>query len=206
MKTQSVCSSRWWYWWWLADWVYSQNSMVVEPQKLFHNGIMKEERILSVNHSSRVLDVDDNFVPLSCNNAIAPIICRKWTNVFGSKPIYQKRIVIPCGQCIYVNVPRLLIFGGLDIQGKFVVNERAFILETTSIVVQGILEMSATKPVDGIPVIRIVMIGEKEEVLFPSHDNAKACGGAQCILGMKAITVLGGQLNSEFNKAVGIVG
>ena len=145
---------------------------------------------------------EHHFVPLSCNRGNDDASsCRSWSSVFGTNQIHTERLVIPCGECVFLdsNVSKLELLDGIDIHGTLRVIEVPLVLETTIVVVQGVLEMSATgKAVDGNPQIRITMIGGKEGKFMPVHDNANACGGSDCVGGKKSITVAGGQVKRTF--------
>ena len=58
----------------------------------------------------------------------------------------------------------LSLLGGLDVLGKLVFPDGYNLnLVTTMIAVQGELEMSASKPVDGTPQIKFTMIGNDDQ-------------------------------------------
>jgi hypothetical protein len=147
----------------------------------------------------RSLQVTTNFVPLSCNANIASATCTSWTNRFGSAITQSSRIIIPCGQCITMNHPgpTLTLQDGMDIQGKLVFPNSNVKLEinTPMVVVQGLLDMQSTKPVDGIPMIKFIMTGSNEQTFTPIGSNANTCGGGKCTVGKKSFTVAGGKLN-----------
>ena len=150
----------------------------------------------------RVLQ-DYEFVPLSCNSNYSIRMsddassCRSWSSVFGTNEVHTERLVVPCGECVFLDVPRLQLLDGLDIHGMLRVLEVPLELETTVLVVQGMLEMTATgKAVDGIPLVHVTMVGENDERFMPVYENSNACGGGECVAGKKSITVAGGQVNS----------
>jgi hypothetical protein len=147
----------------------------------------------------RRLDVDD-FVPLSCNNVISN--CNSWTTIFGSVAEHTSKIIVPCGTCVTMDHPgpELTLQDGIDIQGKLVFPDNYSItLRTTSIVVQGELDMTSTKVVDGTPNIQIIMIGDNSLQKFtPVGENAGACGG-DCVMGKKAIVVAGGKVDRKYS-------
>jgi len=140
----------------------------------------------------------DDFVPLSCNENIG--LCKPWSDRLGTESTYSKRLVIPCGECLTMDLHSLTLNGGLDIRGKLVVPDgHDLTMHSTSIVVQGKLEMNATKAVDGVPLVRFVIIGQDESFFTPIHENENACGGA-CNIGKQAIVVAGGKLTSKYNS------
>ena len=149
----------------------------------------------------RNLQVDGmkDFVPLACNANIATASCNSWTSVFGTSTSFSQRLVIPCGQCVIMDVvgETLALLGGLDVIGKLVFPDGYKLnLSAPVIAVQGELEMIATKQVDGTPNIKITMIGNVDQAFTPIDINAKACNGAvTCNAGKKGIIVAGGKVN-----------
>ena len=148
---------------------------------------------------SRRVQVDGmkDFVPLACNAKIAP--CTSWTKTFGTATSFSGRVVIPCGQCVTMDVSggSLQLLGGLDVIGKLVFPDN-YVLNLSSIViaVQGELEMTASKIVDGIPNIKFTMIGNVDRSFTPLFDNTGACNGdVTCNAGKKGIVVAGGKVN-----------
>lgn len=154
----------------------------------------------TVLHHERSLETED-FVPLSCNRNFKR--CESWTKTFGTDAKHSQRLIIGCGKCVEMDFggPTLELLGGLDIQGKLVVPDKddyRLTIEATMIVVQGELEITSTKPVDGDPMIRFVMIGEEDEFFTPVDENANACGDSEdCNVGKKGIVVAGGTVNSK---------
>ena len=148
--------------------------------------------------------VTTDFVPLSCNNQIAD--CTPWTAKFGTKKIYTRRLLIDCGECVLMDHPgpMLTLLAGLDIRGKLQIlrnqNDPALIINSTMVSVQGVLEMSATKAVDGKPIITFVLEGQDDQSFTPIGENSDACGGNDCIVGKKAITVAGGKVDSKCER------
>jgi hypothetical protein len=158
----------------------------------------------SSNHAprvSRALPEIADFVPLSCNSALATVPCASWTAKFGALAVQSKRVIVPCGECIRMDHPGpiLTLVEGLDIQGKLVfIDGYRLEVRTPLVAVQGELEMSAVKPVDGVPNLKLVMTGETDQVFTPIGQNANACGGVvggACVAGKKAIVVAGGRVN-----------
>jgi G8 domain len=150
--------------------------------------------------SVRSLQAIADFVPLSCNSNLAGTTCSTWTSKFGSSATQSSRIVIPCGQCITMNHPgpTLTLQDGVDVQGKLVFPDSyKLVVDTPLLVVQGELEMTSTKPVDGVPSIKIVLTGSNDQSFTPIGQNANACGGGKCSVGKKSFTVAGGKVNSE---------
>ena len=153
------------------------------------------------DETTRNLQVDGmkDFVPLICNANLASEPCTSWTSLFGNAISFSERIAIPCGQCITMDVVggTLDLLGGLDVMGKLVFPD-GYQLHLTSpiIAVQGELVMTATKTVDGIPNIKLTMIGDVSRSFTPIEINANACNGvATCNAGKKGIIVAGGRLN-----------
>jgi G8 domain len=146
-----------------------------------------------------VAEAIQDFVPLTCNANLGS--CVSWSQTFGTQTQVASRIIVDCGKCITMDHPgpTLTLTAGIDIRGKLIFPDGySLTLNTASITVQGVLEMTATKPVDGSPLIRIVMIGSDTAQTFtPVDANAAACAG-DCKVGMKAITVAGGQVNRKY--------
>ena len=70
---------------------------------------------------------------------------------------------------------------------------------TTTVVVQGELQMTSSKPIDGNPDIKFTLKGNSDIKFTPIDRNAKACHGvATCSIGKKSIVVAGGKLNGTF--------
>ena len=164
-------------------------------------GFKNDTIMLDKNHPFvRSLQAVSDFVSLSCNSNLAGSTCSTWTSKFGSSATQSSRIVIPCGQCITMNHPgpTLTLQGGIDIQGKLIFpNNYKLEVNTPLLVVQGELEMTSTKPVDGVPSIKIVMTGSNEQTFTPIGQNTNACSGGKCSVGKKSFTVAGGKLNSK---------
>ena len=141
-----------------------------------------------------------DFVPLSCNANLASATCSTWSSAFGPSNSHTSQITIPCGQCITMDhAPggSLELLGGLDVIGKLVFPDGYTLnLSSTKIVVQGELQMTSSKAVDGIPAIRFTMIGSDNTLTFTPVDvNANACKGVStCSIGKKAIIVAGGKI------------
>jgi hypothetical protein len=163
-----------------------------------------------------------DFVPLSCNKPMAAATattCQTWTAVFGRATSFANRLVVDCGTCVILkptSAVSLTLLNGIDIRGKLIVDShgaRAPIrIETSMIVVQGELEMTATsKIVDRKPLIYIKMIGTNDNEAFtPIGENAKACqnvtatigsssSSQTCKVGRKSITVAGGKVKSTWS-------
>jgi G8 domain len=169
----------------------------VEAAKLTQNETLTIE---AGNLKMRSLQTVADFVPLSCNSNLAASTCSTWTSRFGTGVTQASRVVIPCGQCIVMNHPgpTLTLQDGIDIQGKLVFsNNYKLAVNTPLLVVQGELEMLATKPVDGVPSIKFLMTGGNDQLFTPIGQNANACGGGRCSVGKKSFTVAGGKLNSK---------
>jgi G8 domain len=162
-----------------------------------------------------------DFVPLSCNKPMATTTattCQTWTAAFGRATSFANRLLIDCGTCVILKPTSsvsLTLLNGIDIRGKLIVESRTarapIQIETSMIVVQGELEMTATsKTVDGKPLIYIKMIGTNDNETFtPIGENAKACqnvtattgsslSSRTCKVGRKSITVAGGKVKSTW--------
>jgi G8 domain len=148
----------------------------------------------------RNLQVDGmrDFKPLTCNSALATAQCVPWTTKFGTSTVYPTRVTIPCGQCVTMDLAGgiLNLQGGIDIIGKLVFpNGYKLSLTAPVIAIQGELQMTASKPVDGIPNIKFTMVGLNDMYFTPVDVNANACKGvATCNVGKKSIVVAGGKV------------
>jgi hypothetical protein len=159
----------------------------------------------STKASSRSLQVPGDgmrdFVPLSCNSNLITTTCKSWLSVFGSSTLYSTRVVIPCGQCIRMDLQggSLTLQQGIDIIGKLVFpNGYKLSLAASIISVQGELEIQAKKIIDGVPNIKFTMIGNFNKTFTPIGENARACNGAlTCAVGKKVIVVAGGKVTID---------
>jgi hypothetical protein len=151
--------------------------------------------------TSRQLQVDGmkDFVPLSCNANLDSAPCTSWSNKFGTASSYSNRLVIPCGECITMDLAsgNLALVAGIDIIGKLVLPEGYKLnLSSSVIAIQGELAMTSTKTVDGTPNIKITMTGSSDQFFTPVDVNAGACNGAaSCAIGKKGFVVAGGKVN-----------
>ena len=154
------------------------------------------------NPESRQLQVQNDFQPLLCNAGLASATCKTWSSTFGVRNTHFKRVVIPCGQCVTMNHggATLDLRAGLEIIGKLVIpNKTRIHILTTTVVVQGELQMTSSKPIDGNPDIKFTLNGNSDIKFTPIDRNAKACHGvATCSIGKKSIVVAGGKLNGTF--------
>jgi len=142
---------------------------------------------------------EDAFEPLTCNSSFSS--CIPWTSRWGRSAVKTTLIVIPCGQCIVMNLdsPKLTLQEGIDIRGKLVFPDRyELTVETPEVVVQGELEMRSSKLVDGSPAIKFVLYGNGDRHFDPVNNNRNACGGSSCNGGARPITVAGGKVNRKF--------
>jgi hypothetical protein len=146
-----------------------------------------------------------SFKPLLCNSNIlksGSVCSSTWSAMFGKSETHSNRIVIPCGVCVIMNHASgtLNLNGGIDIQGKMIIpNEVSIDITTTTMIVQGELIMTSTKPVDGIPNIKVTFVGSSEELFTPIDLNANACrGAATCTAGKKSFVVAGGKVTCMY--------
>jgi hypothetical protein len=97
----------------------------------------------------------------------------------------------------------LQLLDGFDIRGKLVFpNGYRLNLTSSAIVVQGELQMTSLKRVDGVPDVIFTMIGSLTNTTFTPVDvNANACKGVStCTIGKKAIVVAGGKITRTLSK------
>lgn len=71
------------------------------------------------------------------------------------------------------------------------------VFRASAVVVEGELEMKATKTVDGNPNYFIRMFRDISFSFTPADNNENVCGGP-CDIGTRGITVAGGKLTSKF--------
>jgi len=149
----------------------------------------------------RYLEEIRDFVPLGCNANIGTAVCESWTSKFGTNDEHSNRITIDCGQCITMDHggETLSLLDGLEIYGKLVFPDGYKLeVETTMLSVQGELEMTALKPVDGSPQVIFTMIGDDDETFTPIGENIEACDGERmCSTGKRGIVVAGGRVNRK---------
>jgi hypothetical protein len=147
-----------------------------------------------------------DFKALSCNSQIlqTSYVCtRTWSSMFGTSNVQTNRIVIPCGTCIVMNHASgiLDLKNGIDIQGKLIIPDGVQLRMTfPSMIVQGELSLTSTKPVNGIPNIVFTVVGTNNELTFTPIDvNANACKGqSTCTAGKKSIVVAGGKITCTY--------
>ena len=162
-------------------------------------------RVANNRRRDQVMNIR-NFEPLLCNSVIlkpGSVCSSTWSAMFGTSETHAKRIVIPCGVCVIMDHAsgRLNLNGGIDIHGKMIIpNEVSINITTTTMIVQGELVMtSTTKPVSGIPNIKVTFIGSNEESFTPIDLNANACRGAStCTAGKKSFVVAGGKVTCMY--------
>jgi len=150
--------------------------------------------ILNATHESRA--AMGNFEPLDCNPvSFNGVTCSSWETKFGSSLTHNNLVIIPCNECIRMDIAgaELLLNGGLDIQGKLLFPDGyKLILKTTHIVVQGELEMTASRAVTDSPDVEFILFGKDTSLKFnPLAPNSKLNSS----VGKKSITVAGGRIN-----------
>ena len=150
----------------------------------------------------RSLQVQKDFQPLLCNAGLASATCKTWSTAFGTGNVHTNRVIIPCGQCITMNHAGTMLDlrGGIEIVGKLVIPNKIKInIVTTAVIVQGELQVTSSKPVDGNPDVKITLTGSDDIKFTPIDRNANACHGvATCSVGKKPIIVAGGKLNGTY--------
>jgi len=138
------------------------------------------------------------FAALDCNSNLGSQQCTSWTSNFTSAVNHPSLVVIPCGQCIIMDLaaPNLTLAGGIDIQGKLVFPDGyKLALNAPFIRVQGELQMTSTKIPNGEEDVKFVLTGTNEAItkFIPAGNNVDKCDG-QCTVGKKPIVVAGGKL------------
>ena len=172
-----------------------------------HGAIYPIEQKYAVAEAHTILLVND-FVYLSCNSALDDQPCPSWTSVFGSSAtVFSERVIIECGTCITMDQRDVTLEQGVDVRGKLVFPEGfAGTVRTASLTVQGELEVYSTGPVNGTPMIHILMIGSQAQSFTPIEENSSNCGGGNCDVGHKAITVAGGKVSSKYMQPINCTG
>lgn len=135
------------------------------------------------------------FETLSCNSEIST--CRPWSQAVGPAVSRPRRIIIPCGTCVYVDVPELHLHGGLDIRGRLVhyAATKNLKLTTSMIVVQGFWQVQAGASLQ----VDLINDDDNNSYYFdPIHNNRNKCGGGPCFVGPRSITVAGGQVDCKY--------
>lgn len=131
---------------------------------------------------------------LSCNSALASAACVSWKETYGDTLTQAEEIVIPCGQCVNMDMAGVLtLTGGLNVIGKLVI-ETPIEIETPKVIVQGELLVNSDKIWDGTTDITFTLTGTAEQTFMPADSNAEACGGNACKVGKKPFAVAGGKL------------
>ena len=149
----------------------------------------------------RRLQAVNGFKPLDCNKSMKT--CESFEGTFGPGP-FTSRVVIECGTCyIMDHRPQTYRFrDGLDIQGKLIIPEPTdttgtMTLKSPLILVQGHLEVTSTKAVDGTPSVKFILTGSSAQFFTGADNNSAMCNG-NCKAGIRSVTVAGGRLNSTF--------
>ena len=152
--------------------------------------------------SFRSLQVQKDFQPLLCNAKLLSVTCTAWSTAFGTGNVHTNRVIIPCGQCITMNHAGTILNlrGGFEIVGKLVIpNKTKINIVTTTVIIQGELQATSSKPVDGKPDVKITLTGSDDINFTPIDRNANACrGNTTCSVGKKAVVVAGGKLNGMY--------
>lgn len=164
----------------------------------------------SISNHHRDLQTTEFFAPLNCNDGELDE-CVNFSDWYDpSIRTYENMFTIDCGICVVMDdrIPSGVTFdflGGLDIQGKLVFPEPSdssyrLRIRTPTIIVQGELEMSATKEVDGEPNYIFRMTGDQDYSFQPADNNA-AIGLTD--VGKRAITVAGGKVTRKYTCQMG---
>mmetsp|Transcript_7650 Transcript_7650/g.10558 ORF Transcript_7650/g.10558 Transcript_7650/m.10558 type:complete len:1025 (+) Transcript_7650:187-3261(+) len=181
------------------------------PTTLFSSSLDPSE---NDETSGRVLAMDmdmhmdhNMFQPLSCNDELSVDDCvigssnylGTLSTVLGTTPTGEQ-VVIPCGKCAVVETTdgsTKSLPDGINVEGMLHFPSTANLtLETTHIVIQGILQMD---PPDAAlrNKVRVRMVGSEDHILYPHTENESVCDGMVCNVGKKAIVVAGGRLDIQ---------
>lgn len=145
------------------------------------------------------------FQPLSCNVPKCNAGSTTWKalNIDPSKG----KVVIECGKCVrmdYDDSDTLILPHGIDIQGSLrFANGYRLTIVTPFVLVQGVLELFATRKVTHEPNIKFLLTGTDEQLtqFVPAGENEFSCsmeGAATprpCSIGRKPFVVAGGRVD-----------
>lgn len=139
------------------------------------------------------------FKPLSCNDNMAP--CVPWTSMYGAGMTKHVRLVIPCGICVYMDLPgdTLTLEDGMDVRGRLEIrNDYKITIVSPMIVVQGSLLVWSSWKVRGTPRVKFILDGRANQYFTPIDENRNVCEGRDCEVGPRSFTVAGGKVNCEY--------
>lgn len=162
--------------------------------------VVRQEHLAQHQRSLQEDPAAWDFQPRRCSQSA----CRPWSSLFGTNAVYRERIIVDCSVCVTMDHSNFRLEDGIDIRGRLVVpNGTRLRMETTSIVVQGELDMSATGAVDGSPDVVITMIGENDDATFEVPNDPRQCqiGASGCVIGQKGIVVAGGSIDGKLHFA-----
>ena len=157
----------------------------------------------NVSSYTRILQVAPKFFePLACDEIKCGQGSTTWKEL-GLDPTADP-VVIPCGLCVTMNYDVsdvLELTNGLDIQGALIFpNGYSLTLKTPFVLVQGNLEMLATRRVSGEPDIKFLFTGTNQQSFIPADNNKFVCSNdgastpTKCKIGSKPFVVAGGKV------------
>lgn len=155
------------------------------------------------NAQSRRRLKGSGFKTLQCNKDMKP--CVSWTSLFGKGMIKRKRVVIPCGTCVFMDLPgqRLTLVDGMDIRGRLEIRGDSQIhIVAPMIVVQGYLLVMSIWRVQGQPRVRFTLQGRGDQFFTPVGANRNLCEGGECNVGPRSFTVAGGKVNCKWAEYI----
>jgi len=120
--------------------------------------------------------------------------CVSWKEIFGDVPQQNNEIVIPCGECVNLDVEGPLeLVQGLNIIGKLIIS-KPIDINTPYVVVQGELHIISKKQWDGTQDITITLTGTSDNYVMLADSNMDTMHSKGCKIGKKAFVVAGGKL------------
>jgi len=148
----------------------------------------------SHNVTHRQLQQQERRIPSAFRPNPACLDCSRGQVLWSNRPNPR----IPCGLCVTMDVPRVILSQGLDIQGVLTINNDLY-MEVPFVRVQGQWNVRVTaKRIS--ERIRVVLTGVVDADFVPAPPNQDACQVGTtniCAVGPKAIVVAGGQVNIE---------
>lgn len=164
-------------------------------------GIDSEAGVITPSTLRRNLQENplDLFKPLTCNSGIESVTCVSWSTLTITP---GQPVVIPCGQCINVDVAdgtELDLADGLDIQGKLVFpDNKKVTVRTTHVYLQGVLKIRDNNVISPEnESVKFHFYGTTPKSFVPHADNSIGCPSGSCDAGVKPFLIAGGKLDVE---------
>lgn len=151
--------------------------------------VVAEEREMQARAFQNVVNramIDNNNnekrQELACNKNLQTAKCRRWTNVFSAFTGKNTMVEIPCGTCVWLDLPELDLRGGLHVRGKLIIPEfknRMYKIRVSNVLVEGELEIVSTQRVSDTPVVTFEFVerGAPDMSCFGSKKGMIVSGG-----------------------------